>query len=494
MVTVSITGLACTAIAVITVVTIYSGGVQNVFPTTIQPTELPTTIPATSQPTYPTTLPTTVQSTEAPTEPSTEAPTTEPEPESTTIEPETETPTVIYSTLPPIPVYKNELHLYPLTNQFIGYYDSDEIEVEKKFDSLDEGMFGDDSSADFQTIIVLDKSGSMAGQVQRMIQRVFPLFFKKLSYKSTNVIHLITFSDGGILNNLRVDQFPTSPIVSGGTTLMLGAVQKCKEVFKTLDSSKPVRLLTISDGEIFDQPETAAEAAALNTYLRSLNPRFLINSNAIRLFTSTAQPDTQAVSSLLQLNNGPSNSLRDISATARTDEQIAQEMADFFLTDNFDRLRTIASAKPVFKEFPWDSQATSSLKLSIGENVFWVTEPLENGFDDNGDIASPITRPSMNADDFEVLMRIKFDSIIEKIKINQVLGSVESKATVNNIRQYFPDTLQTLPAGRRNVSNMAVFSEIERVASDQSVSSMTPQEKADYLQIKITLPPLEEVY
>lgn len=372
-------------------------------------------------------------------------------------------------------VEKEALNLYPSENQIIGYCESGNNVVE--------------SNALYQTIIVMDRSGSMGSEAQRLVQEIFPLFLKKLSYKPENLIHLITFDSSSELNEVTLDELPDLNISARGSTLMRDAVELCSGVFSKFDNKKPVRLLTISDGEIYDQLVTSIAAASLNNFLKSFNPSFKINSKAVRLFTSDAQPDTKAISSLLQINNGPSKSLVDI-PTSESDEVIAQKIADLFLDDNFDRLRTVSASKPVFKQFPWDDQASSNLTLTPGENVFWMTEMPQDELKDNGSNVKAVNQPQLDADRFEILIRSKFDEIIEKLKVYQIVDTFESRETIIKITKYFKETLTTIPAGERNKSEMAVFNEIERVASDQSVKHMNPQEKADYLCKKIILPPL----
>lgn len=374
-------------------------------------------------------------------------------------------------------VEREVLNLYPSSNQIIGFCESENNVVGR--DVL------------YQTIIVMDRSGSMGSEAQRLVQQIFPLFLQKLSYQPSNLIHLITFDSVSELNEVTLDELPELNISARGSTLMKDAVEICCGVFSSLDNKKPVRLLTISDGQIYDQQLTTVAAASLNNFLKGFNPSFKINSKAVRLFTSDSQPDTKAISSLLQINNGPSKSLVDIPAS-ESDEVIAQKIADLFLDDNFDRLRTVNASEPVFKQFPWDGQATSNLTLAPGENVFWMTEVPKGGFEDNGSTVKAVNQPELNADRFELLIRSKFDEIIEKLKVYQIIDSYESRETIIKIKTYFKETLTTIPSGERVVSDMAVFNEIERVASDESVRQMNPQEKADYLCKKIILPPLGE--
>lgn len=216
------------------------------------------------------------------------------------------------------------LKVFPSNNEFIGEFtvrdDQNEAETSKTI----------------QTIIILDRSGSMGRTVERVTTKIPPLFFSKLSYRKLNQIFFITFKTSTDLHAKVVADFPSIQICSGGGTIMEPAVHKCKEIFEELDSDMPVRVLTISDGEIADQMKTSVAADGLKTFLETKS--FFINSKAVRLFTSGSQPDTTALCSLLQINNAIPKSLVDIVVT-ESDDYIATKMAELFMADNFEKTK-----------------------------------------------------------------------------------------------------------------------------------------------------------
>ena len=99
---------------------------------------------------------------------------------------------------------------------------------------------------------------------------------------------------------------------------MAPAILKLHEKFSELHNSfVAIRLLTLSDGIIHDPNETKTAAADL---VRKLGLNHLtINSHAVRLFTSSSQPETTAISSLLQLNNVIKPQLVDICSSKTND-------------------------------------------------------------------------------------------------------------------------------------------------------------------------------
>lgn len=230
-----------------------------------------------------------------------------------------------------------------------------------------------ENSSLVETIIILDKSGSMGQQAGRMANTIIPLFLSKLFYPDQQVIHLITFDNNSLYTANTVDQLKILHVQGDGGTEMTSAVQTCHNMFghfvNTLGQLKPVRLLTISDGEIQDQDATEKAAHELAKFLE--NHDFTINSQAVRLFTSSQQPDTRALASLLQLNNVTASSLTDISSS-ESDEEISEMIADLFRGDNLTKVLHMTSANQILVKHPWDEKTAANIALVPGENLFWL--------------------------------------------------------------------------------------------------------------------------
>lgn len=362
------------------------------------------------------------------------------------------------------------IKVYPLKDEFIGTFQL-------------EGALCDRPVKDvsYQTIIIMDRSGSMGEQAARLASQIIPLFFSKLNYQSSNVIHLIAFESKTVLYNTTVGQVKSLGIMCGGNTRMQPAVAKCLEVFQSLDVKKPVRVLTISDGEVYDQLKTAAAADGLSKYLVDKN--FLINSKAVRLFTSGAQPDTTALCSLLQINNATSSSLVDI-LSSQSDEFIATKMAEMFQNDNFSNTLLLTSLSNVIRPFPWNSTTTLNLPLLPGYNIFWLSNvPLE-GFKVDGVVVKILIQPPLTAEMFIALMKPKIGMITEKMKVSKVADSQESREVVQRMDAYFKDVMATLPSSAPKSSGYpsdTLFKELHVIANDKTVIKMSQADKAKYL-------------
>lgn len=368
-----------------------------------------------------------------------------------------------------------KLKFYPLDpEEYIGT-----IKVDDKV--------GPQGSESVQTIIILDKSGSMEDTAGRISNEIIPLFLTKLFYEPTDVVHLITFESQARRSTVTVENMKSLVIIGDGWTYMAPAVSECKTIFNEFNSDKPVRVLTISDGEIQDQKKTDEAATNLVDSLKNLH--FTINSQAVRLFTSDDQPDTKALCSLLQLNNTTTSKLVDIS-TSESNESIASRMADLFKNDNFMSAQSLTTDEQVLLKFPWESSAASQLTLVPGENLFWLVGVPSDDFkivDESLNFAleSPLTLLQ-----FQALMKDKLHYIVNHMKILKVINTVESNETVKKMVKYF-DQKETSLARKSPFAKFLNIDLIHRnkisgllslIAEDDTVKNLDSAKTADYLR------------
>lgn len=349
------------------------------------------------------------------------------------------------------------LKVFPSNNEFIGEFTVDDVQNDCE------------TSKFFQTIIILDRSGSMGHSVERVITKILPLFFSKLSYRRLNQIFFITFESVTHLHAKVVADFPSMQIYSGKGTLMEPAVHKCKELFEDLNSDQPVRILTISDGEIQDQQKTSAAADGLKSYLE--NKSFFINSKAVRLFTSASQPDTTALCSLLQVNNAIPKSLVDIAVT-ENDDHIATKMAELFMEDNFEKTKMLSSTEKILRRRPWNN-STAKLLFAPGLNNVWISQLPRDGFRLNGIPLRVAMQNPITEEQHKALMDSNSDLIVETMKVLKVVNSSESNKTLYNMHQYF-----TI------IGQSALTMQANTIIDDKSVTGMTSSEKALYIARK----------
>lgn len=166
---------------------------------------------------------------------------------------------------------RNQLEVYPLAD---GYICSINVESNAEYATPKE----------VQTVIILDRSGSMGQSVHKIMNEVLPIFFDRLNYNPDDTIYVITFDSVCEVLTLRVSDFGKLPMNNRGCTNMTLAVQTFKEIFSTFDMNIPVRVLTISDGDV-DSPSLTKQAGDdLAKFVSEF--QVPINSQAMRLFTS----------------------------------------------------------------------------------------------------------------------------------------------------------------------------------------------------------------
>lgn len=369
-----------------------------------------------------------------------------------------------------------ELKLHPIVEEeFIGTIEIDESSKKNA-----------ETMSSIETVIILDRSGSMADAVKRVSNEIIPLFLSKLSYESHQSIHFMTFESKCELFLVTVERMKSLPIRAQGGTNMAPAVRKCEEIFKAFDKSKPIRVLTVSDGQVSDSREAEKAATEFASFCKDSN--FSINSQAVRLFTSESQPDTTALCSLLQINNTTSSHLTDIS-TSESNEVIATKIADLFKDDNLLHGQNLSSKDENIMKFPWESN-TSQLTLVPGVNMLWLkglpSEDLKIGDESvKVHMQSPVTLLK-----FQSLIGQKLEFIVDHMKILKVVGTEEAEKDINRILEYFERTEETLtkkstmvkyfnadPGHKKKISSL-----LTSIAEDKNVKNFDSAQKAEYLR------------
>lgn len=135
-----------------------------------------------------------------------------------------------------------KLKLYPILSEFIGC-----IELPRN-SNLNEKI---------ETVVILDRSGSMGNSVRKIVRAVLPEFFSTLSYSDEEFFHLIAFESSTIVEKIKIGDLRSNDLYCAGGTCMAPAVEELHKLFKQFKSKSvsAVRILTISDGEICDQGE-----------------------------------------------------------------------------------------------------------------------------------------------------------------------------------------------------------------------------------------------
>ncbi|CAF0807666.1 unnamed protein product [Adineta ricciae] len=343
----------------------------------------------------------------------------------------------------------------------------------------------------------------MGNSVPRFVNQILPSIFKALGYHSDDVITLITFDNQANVFDMPLKNFTTFAIkCQGGTYMATGITALTDFILNKLSKDcRSLRLLTISDGEVADQQLVQSLATQLATLIKN---DFIINSQAVRLFTSSAQPDTRAVSSLLQLNNVSSVNLLDL-RTDLENELIASTIASLYSDDSLDRNALLKSDEAILKSNPWQSTTYDTIPLFSGENLFWLSK-LPTGNLTVGDSNVEVhMQQSLTVDGYEKLLKTKIDYYINQMKILKVVNTKESLDEINKMMAYFQNMESSLSANEDDVQALLNDSSLRarvqylkasiarrkksfvmrmsQIANDDKVSQLNSAQQAEYLRV-----------
>jgi len=226
------------------------------------------------------------------------------------------------------------------------------------------------ASSDISTIVILDNSGSMSSSIDIITNSFLPRLFTELNYKDNQSITFITFN-----NNSEIITHDFSELKNGiefgayGGTYMKTALGKLKYYLENINLNKNIRILAISDGELHDQKDTVTYSSEIVDIIKE--KKLLVNSQAIRFFTSSCQPDTRGLSSCLQFSNVSNPELIDI--YARKYKYKNYEI--LFKGDGFDNNIILSGENNSIKLEPWDDYG-KEINLRKGENIFWIKKEI----------------------------------------------------------------------------------------------------------------------
>jgi len=382
-----------------------------------------------------------------------------------------------------------EIHLYPIEDKFIAFLD---IPNTKSSSNI--------ANSSVETVVILDRSGSMGGAVPYIVNYILPRFFKLLSYDPETIINLITFESKAQVFKIKVQYFGNIPIFCGGQTFMAPAVFGLHKIFESFQSNvTSLRILTISDGEVFDQQETSNCGSALAEYAGKCN--ISVNSQAVRFFTSRAQPDTTALCSLLQLNNIGNCRLIDIQA-GMSHDVIVKEIADLFINDGLDQQSLLKCNEAIYYKFPWDKDPSNKLIVLSGkQNIFWIDElPTESQkITLNGQHVKVVVQKHMNFD--QLMLSSQLNLIIDRMKILKIVNTESAKQTIGKMIEYFTkfenilfklaadvdlDPKSITDRARllklKMIMSRKLTTFLQTIANDDEVNKLNSEQKANYLR------------
>ena len=320
------------------------------------------------------------------------------------------------------------------------------------------------NSASAEFIIILDISGSMGSNVNRIITKILPNMLTKLNYLDDDIIHLITFESCVEYHQMTKKQLENSTICSRGGTGMSGVFDELSNIILTKQTC--FRILTISDGYVGDQTETLQKGSE---FAAKIKGKYSINSQAVRFFTSLSQPDTTALSSVLQLNTVKKSTLIDIDSD-QDDNKIVDILYSLFI-DDLDSNIKLQSKTNNLRIDPW-AVPVKEIRLNPGKNVIWSSVPdgleLLIGKKD----VHPVKvekAAEVSKDNYKKILGEKINCYIQKLKVLKVVGTEQAKKEMDDIIGYFH-------------SIEPVSAKMEQIRNENNIDHLDSEQKAEYLR------------
>ena len=371
------------------------------------------------------------------------------------------------------------------------------------------------SQPDF--VLLLDRSGSMGQNVNRIITKILPKTLEKLGYKQTDTVHIILYDypdkettitqyyyysnidRGAEYEQFQLKELLTSNITARGCTNLGPGLRLLPKVFSNL--SDKVRLLHISDGQIQDMDDAVKCSEQIHKIITNGRQ---INSQAIRYMTG-GQPDTRGLSSTLKFGNTVSSKLLDVPYVS--DEigfnNAADKIFQQFDSDGLSYKIELKTDSEYIMTNPWE-KPVSYTTLSIGQNTLWFKEmPKTIGISGVDAVLKPEAADNVNLSNVTNIIDDRLNYYVDRIRILKIVNTDDSKAEISNILTYFeqfqnylntleivenpeytPDLKFRFNSIKRNIEQRrkSLFMKLQQLANDDIVSQLNSAQQADYLR------------
>ena len=265
----------------------------------------------------------------------------------------------------------------------------------------------------FLNLLIMDVSGSMQDVINNYIKTIIPGVLSNLNYR-TKIVTLITFATNSQVYNYNINQFKSSNINSGGTTLVSEAFQNLKSYFSKFSNKKSLRILTISDGQIFDKDSAIT---IINDIYSTYYGKFPINSRCVRV--GNVEADTRIC-------------------------EIIRKITEMFEEDGIGDILWITSEIKNIRENPY-SDYTDEVPFINDGRKFIILKKMDNFNtlyvkDIDGNILKTIEVKKSEKNDDSTGHKNYYNSLVQKYIYNKINNS--SKAINENlkIKKFFEET------------------------------------------------------
>jgi len=302
-------------------------------------------------------------------------------------------------------------------------------------------------------ITILDSSVSMGHHTERICKSILPQIFTSLNYPPETLHHIINFDTYTNHQCLTLKDLQSRPIRSGGCTYIAPTFKKLMDIIKP---NMQYRLLVISDGDVYDMSTALQEASSAKTFMKNYN----INSQTIRFFSSSSQPDTRALASFLQLNTITKPNLVDISGNL-SDNVIATAIANLFRDDTTSY--NLTSSVPIFKSQPW-LPPTDKITIYNTESTIWL-ENLPGTMNVNGQEykIDMVIDGEINEDNVHKILSSELEKFLNYLKLLKVVNNETSKTEIMQIVNYFNNLEHSLfvASSKKNLTDPSIINSLK---------------------------------
>jgi len=340
------------------------------------------------------------------------------------------------------------------------------------------------------THLILDVSGSMGGQVNRLLNDILPDIFDLLGYESSDIIRCYFFSNESYERTYPLHELRVLKKEGRGHTYISGAIS---QLFNNILKSDGLyhRIITISDGEISDSSNCTSILEKIPTEIYEKH----ILSYVIRFKTSNSEPETRALAGILQLNTDKNISLLNTSYLY-SDYDIKNSIINMFEND---KLGCNVLKIPGIKLHPYSSKVTNI--ISLQPYIFLNKIPEIVYIDDS-------FMEIVNCVDEELpdkYLDLIVEKYMNKLKLLKVINNSASNDEIRLIIEYFNKLQSTielkyeskmtiisevtdLSARLNYIKNLAIrrqksfIIKMKEIANDNNVSKFNALQQAEYLR------------
>ena len=322
-------------------------------------------------------------------------------------------------------------------------------------------------------VIIMDISESMKNVIDNYIKTIIPEVLSNLNYQ-TKKVTLITFSVDSNVYNYTIDQFKKSNIRLGSSTYVSRAFENLKAYFSIFPKNNCLRILTISDGQIYDKNSAIT---ILNEIYSSYYGQFPINSRCVRVGNDEA--DTRIFLNILRLIY-PSTPI-EILNVERMEEnsEIIKKITNLFQNDGIEKILYITSELKNIRENPYSDYTDEVPFINDGRKfiIFKKKDGIDTLYvkDLYGNILKTIEVKYSEGSDSSTLKQLNdyTKSLVQKYIYNKINDSSQAKFENEKIKKFFEDT-------EASSSEKIISSKIKKI-DETELSTLSDKELQNFI-------------